>query len=407
MRIDPPTVRIPDRHSGLDALRGVATVLVVVLHAAVPYTAVAMPGLTWPVRQHGQSPLVDGLFWTIEGAIMPLFFWMSGYGAVRSLNAHGLGAFLRLRWARIGVPLLLGIAVILPCELYVWMLGWVVQGELPAYKLRTLCLGPYHRDLWGLSHLWYLEYLLLFCGMLAAAKWTLGGYFEREHEAHHRRRAILADWWNSPARVAVLAVLSSAILWWQPKIVVGFQHSFFPVLGKCGFSGLFFSAGMMTAASGRASTRWGWPRMLLSPFALWAVLPLVHADARGAVAGADRIVLATGLGCYAAFMTTGAWDWAYRYQMKSGPVIRLVAASSYWTYLTHHPLTAVWHIALRDSGLAVEVQCVLTVAGTLAWCMASYVVLVRKTWIGAILEGRSAIPKTPTAEAAVPLRRAA
>ena len=38
------------RHAGLDWIRGLGAVAVVVLHAGIPYLTAPMPGLAWPIR---------------------------------------------------------------------------------------------------------------------------------------------------------------------------------------------------------------------------------------------------------------------------------------------------------------------------------------------------------------------
>ena len=62
----------PKRLAGLDRVRALAALGVVLLHACVPYLRHPMPGLTWPIRDT-TSATVDWLFWSIEVFIMPVF----------------------------------------------------------------------------------------------------------------------------------------------------------------------------------------------------------------------------------------------------------------------------------------------------------------------------------------------
>jgi len=48
------------RYHAFDAIRGAAMSLGVVLHGAVAYMAVPLPGLVWPVHDQATSPVIDG-----------------------------------------------------------------------------------------------------------------------------------------------------------------------------------------------------------------------------------------------------------------------------------------------------------------------------------------------------------
>lgn len=387
------------RRPGLDALRAAATLLVVMLHAGVPYTVAPMPGLTWPVGHTATSPWVDVMFWSIEGAIMPLFFLLSGYGAAQSLHSKP-DLFLSSRWRRLGWPLVAAAVVILPVEVYVWSLGWAANGELSLKRMISLKLGSLHRDLWGLSHLWYLEYLLLYSGLLWAGYKVLA-----------RRSSLLQ---STPSATAgsfsgqVLFGLTAVVLWTAPEVIVGFQHSFVPVPAKFVFSGLFFAAG---AAEFHRPTRWAAPTnftCLAAGIILLSVLPLIHRQAAAPLAGAERLILALGLTSYTVLIVQAAWHKAVSSTQPTSPWTDYLSRASFWIYLVHHPLTAIWHIGLRPTGWPAIVQFTVCTLGTLALSLASYEVLVRRTWLGAFLNGRRMVPANhPVEPAAVPLRRAA
>jgi glucan biosynthesis protein C len=375
----------PARRPGLDALRAIATVLVVLLHAGVPYSLVPMPGLTWPVRNTAVSSVVDAIFWSIEGAIMPLFFLLSGYGAAQSLAGKPV-EFLASRWRRLGWPLVAAAAVLLPLEFYIWLTGWALDGEIPWHKLRSLSLGRHHDNLWGLSHLWYLEYLLIFSGMLWVARRQAGTLL------------------RSVANGRVLFALTAITLWFEPETVVGFQHSFLPVPAKFIYSGLFFAAGVLEFHR---------PTKVRVPLVLTAVvcgllqlamLPLIHRQADEPLVGPEKLALVLGMAAYAVAVSRLAWRWAWNSQRPLPPAVSYLARASFWIYLVHHPLVALGHIALRPTGWPALVQFTLCTLGTLAISLASYEWLVRQTRIGAFLEGRAAPQPMSTPE---PARRAA
>lgn len=389
------------RRPGLDRLRVAATLLVVVLHAGIPYSIAPLPGLTWPVRHTTTSAVVDALFWSIEGAIMPLFFLLSGYGAAQSL-ASKPDEFLTSRWRRLGRPFLAAAFVLLPFELYVWLLGWAADGQISLRKLRSLKLGPLHDDLWGLSHLWYLEYLLLYSWMLWAGQ-RFGGRIRPIRFLAERTLP------RSIAQGPVLLIAVTAVLIAAPEVVVGFQHSFFPVPAKFVFSGLFFAAGVAEFHRPRsqiASTADLWS---ISALALASALPLIHRQAAEPLVGMERIALAMCLAIYAVGTTRAAWQWAMSSNGRASAIVDGLTRASFWAYLVHHPLVAIWQIGLRPTGWPALVQFCLCTVGTLVITLASYEVLVRRTWLGTFLDGRSSsvAPANDLPAEALPVRRAA
>lgn len=390
------------RRPGLDGLRAVATVGVVILHAAVPYTVAPMPDLTWPVRHPAPSQVVDATFWGIEGLIMPLFLLLSGYGAASSL-AKQPGEFLSSRWRRLGWPLIGAACVLLPLELYIWLVGWAIDGQIPWTKLRSLKLGPYHEHLWGLSHLWYLEYLLIYSALLWAGQRALPS----------RWKSFAADLCSQ--RLMLLG-LGAEILWFAPEVVVGFQHGFLPFPAKFAYSGLFFATGaaiasrkpealarnaqksFLTSASGS---------LALCGILLISLLPLIHQQASQGLIGRERAILAVGLAAYAVLSTRAIWDRAWNFRGTNSRAIERLTQASFWIYLVHHPLVAIGHIALRPTGWPALVQCGLVTVGTLAISLATYEQLVRGTWLGAFLDGVKPVPVQPATPATIPQRRAA
>ncbi len=101
----------PSRRTDLDALRGVAMILGIVLHALLSFIPVP-----WPVQDTRQN----GLFFIPYAAIhmfrMPLFFLISGFFTMFILQRHGLGGMIRQRVQRILLPLLLALLTIVPVD---------------------------------------------------------------------------------------------------------------------------------------------------------------------------------------------------------------------------------------------------------------------------------------------------
>src|SRR5262245_34368975 len=97
------------RRSDLDALRAVAMLLGIVLHAALSF----FPSF-WVVSDRRQDPAFGILVSAIHGFRMPVFFVMSGFFSAMLLRRRGLGSLVKHRFRRVFLPLLLGMVTVVP-----------------------------------------------------------------------------------------------------------------------------------------------------------------------------------------------------------------------------------------------------------------------------------------------------
>jgi peptidoglycan/LPS O-acetylase OafA/YrhL len=86
--MSPPPVRHGPRFPALDAVRAVAMLFGVALHALIPYMEQPVPHLLWPVREPGGLAF-DAVYWWIHGFRVQLFFLISGVLAAASLAKVG------------------------------------------------------------------------------------------------------------------------------------------------------------------------------------------------------------------------------------------------------------------------------------------------------------------------------
>jgi peptidoglycan/LPS O-acetylase OafA/YrhL len=97
------------RRDDLDALRAVAMLLGIVLHASLAYFS-----YPWPVQDSRQDPSFSLVYALIHGFRMPLFFILSGFFTMLTLRRRGLKALLAQRFLRIFLPLFVASLTILP-----------------------------------------------------------------------------------------------------------------------------------------------------------------------------------------------------------------------------------------------------------------------------------------------------
>lgn len=396
--------------AGLNSVRAFAALGVVLLHAGVPYTQHPMPGLTWPVRD-ASSSLVDVLFWGIELFIMPVFLVLAGFLTWRTLSRRGPGELFKSRLRRLAVPLLFGATVVLPIDLYIWLCGWLADGLIAPVKLRSLKFdGVIDRDLWGLSHLWFLQYLLFYVTMTAVAA------------AACRRLPRLRRWIPGAVGSAVLLVAIATVThFFRPEVVWGFQHAFAPVPSKWLYSFTFFAGGLSLAVHDPQLSRLRSISPRLMPVGgVTAVAAVIlgrwHLSGGQSQAASVMLAILTVLGAW--MLTLGGIGFADRRTKAASGWVAYLSAASFWIYLVHHPVLALVHIDLKwwMPALDPTVKMFGAFAVSVTWSLLSYEVLVRKTAFGAWLgfawsqpaEGATAAPAIPPGEVdAAEQRRAA
>ncbi|MFH2131020.1 MAG: acyltransferase family protein, partial [bacterium] len=83
----------------LDNLRFLLVVGVVLQHAGMAYNGSGW----WPVTDDS-SLIVVGLVGFFDGFLMPALFFISGYFAIPSIRKRSIGAFIKGKFKRLGVP---------------------------------------------------------------------------------------------------------------------------------------------------------------------------------------------------------------------------------------------------------------------------------------------------------------
>ncbi len=109
MNVTPET-----RRHDLDALRALAMLLGILLHALMTF----VPGL-WPVQDSSANAMVGVVVVLIHGFRMPLFFLVSGFFTALLWRRYGLKGVIRHRLLRILLPCVLGVLTIVPLYRFV------------------------------------------------------------------------------------------------------------------------------------------------------------------------------------------------------------------------------------------------------------------------------------------------
>jgi glucan biosynthesis protein C len=342
------------RYDGLDRVRAGAMLLGVAYHAT--YAFIPEVGPYFPVQARSTSSdfvLVAGVLHAVR---MPVFFALSGFFAALVLARRGDG-FLTDRFKRLGVPFLVATPLSLVADTVIRRLALhegVMDARYPGqgeWLLRPL-------------HLWFLEYLFLFC----IVAWLL---------SKTRVSVRLDGLFGRAPEVLVLGSLVTVGAWHllgepQPAF------SFFPQPAAVLAYGPFFALGWALFAardSAEALRRRGWWMALAAlVICLWVFSRPLQWQPAGQVLAAVAAWL----------MTLGVLGPALRPGMRApGALVQ----SAYWVYLVHHPLVQLGQVLVATRAWPAWLAYAVVVLGTFAVSFGSFLLVVRRTplagWLGA------------------------
>jgi surface polysaccharide O-acyltransferase-like enzyme len=145
------------RNAAFDRARTFIILLVLIHHSVIPYTYYG--------HTDRQSFLgFDAIVTFNDSFIMAAMFLLSGLFVWPSLARRGVGDFLRGRLLRLGLPLAVGVVILMPLAYYAIELPGSGFG---AYWWKTVTVGP-----WESGPIWFLDVLLAF-DLLAAAVYRI------------------------------------------------------------------------------------------------------------------------------------------------------------------------------------------------------------------------------------------
>jgi glucans biosynthesis protein C len=390
---EPRLLPATDRWHGLDALRGLALLLGLATHASLAF----LPGSQyfWLVGDPNPSTVLGLAFYLPHMFRMILFFLIAGFFGRLACERLGVAAFARDRFRRITLVLLTFWPIV-----FAGIIGAIVVnalhangGTLPKESPPGPAFTPSD---FPLTHLWFLYVLTLcYAGMLAG-RWVIA-VIDKE-----RRLARIADrlvaLLGSPIGPLLLAAPLAAALATSDKWLGWFgiptpDMSLYPNLPACTAFGSAFLFGWLVHRQQAVLQRW------VRDWLFHLIVAIAATGACLATIGLTPVLkpFATdsAMWGYAGIYALGAWSWTFaltgaalRFLGNPSPARRYLADASYWIYLMHLPLVMLLQAyALRFSGPApVKFAAVATI--TLLVLLASYHSFVRRTTIGAFINGK-------------------
>jgi peptidoglycan/LPS O-acetylase OafA/YrhL len=153
------------RRHDIDTLRGIAVLLLIPFH-----TAMLFAHEPWHVKDAGRYVAADLIVSTLNVIHMPLLFALAGASMLFSLQHRSWPRFLGERVTRLLIPLVAGILIVVPPQVYVERLSAGMPDRFSPidwsgsygdfYPTFFTCCYTHGNFSW--HHLWFLVYLLFY-----------------------------------------------------------------------------------------------------------------------------------------------------------------------------------------------------------------------------------------------------
>ncbi|QJW89310.1 acyltransferase family protein [Spirosoma taeanense] len=150
------------RRYDLDWLRVIAILTLLFYHTGMIYVS-----WWWHIKsaEHSQ-PMEEVMRW-LHRWRMPLLFFISGAGTFFALRKRSFGAYAGERVRRLFVPLVFGMFVVVPPQIYYeWLFRSRFSGSYAEFYPVVLEFKPYHggpdSGAFSWHHLWFVAYLFLY-----------------------------------------------------------------------------------------------------------------------------------------------------------------------------------------------------------------------------------------------------
>ena len=373
----------------MDNLRAFAMLLGIFFHAALAYS----PSLkeVWLPASPQNSDMVDFLAFFSHTFRMPLFFLIAGFFTALLIQKRGLGAMIKNRLMRITLPLSIFLPLVLAA--FAILIGWALENvETKSPMLGLIAMMAQYPDAppppVTTMHLWFLYQLTFFFIVTAiVVKW------------------VKFDWMSRIVKSPKLFLLLAPLLL-VPALIT--QHApipapeqFMPQLWSFGFFGLFFLFGFGLFSHQAFLDKlqpYAWIMLGTSVAAyilFFEMFPrhnslqeIMTVMATSPAIDLKQAGLATLQAYISAFMSLALLIVGRKLFNKQNDSMKLIADSSYWIYLIHLPVLMLLQFYLLDKEWPMMIEFLLSSFGTLLIGLVSYLLFVKWTPIGWLLNGK-------------------
>lgn len=366
-----------DRRYDIDALRVIAFSLLILYHVGMFY----VEDWDWHIKSRYTAAWLQEPMRFVNQWRMSLLFVISGLATGFVVRRYRMGTLARRRLARLGLPLIFGMAVVVAPQPYFEAVAkGVVEPGFWSFWMRYLTFQDFPGEAWGgentivwtWNHLWYLPYVLFYTLVTLPLAYWMARDGQSGWLVFQRLRG--------PALVLLplipLQLYGTFIFPHFPHINHGltddaYAHALF---------GTLFVYGLMM---GRDTSFWRdlarWRHGLL----ITGIVAYAALRSQGLWAGEEPSPVLNQLAIASVYLNR--WTWilvllAYGYQHLNvpRPWLRYATAAVFPWYVLHQSITVTAGGVLGPYQLGPVIEPLLVLAATVIGCGAIYEFVVRR-----------------------------
>jgi len=365
----------------LDYLRAFITVLVVAHHSTLAYTTFAhfnpqaYVASTHPIVDDSRAFGLDVFEDFNDVYFMSLMFLISGIFVLPSLARKGSRIFLRDRFRRLFIPLMITVTFIMP-------VGYLASWNLAHHNwdLHAFLVDYMAVEHWPAGPTWFIGILFVFNGII-------GGFYLRWRGTLYHWAASLANHSSRPLGLFVRAFILTLILYLPFVLIFGASAwiGFGPVafqLSRILLYAGYFVVGMLLGAAGTANGILAGDSGLMRHYTIWVIGCIVAYSALGLAGihirdleahnhlnGTQAILLYRPFWCLSCTLSCMAFLSRFHRIFRNTaarPVWESLSANAYGIYLVHYVFVLWIQYLLLPLSLPAVAKFFLTFIGALA-----------------------------------------
>jgi peptidoglycan/LPS O-acetylase OafA/YrhL len=379
----------------LDAVRSYALLLGIAFHTALSYMPIY---IGWAVMDVSTSDVVPGFVLVSHSFRMALFFLIAGYFSHMAMHKNGIKPFIQSRLMRIGLPLLIGWFVLKPLLVSGWIMGAEsMRGDVNIMNGLTAgyaSLAELPQGLFIGTHLWFLHYLLLISASVIILRSLLCLHVPTKHRLTQFVDRII-NWINRSSWMILLVALPTAAgLWFMQHWGLDTpDKSLVPHIPLFMLYGGFFMFGWLlhrNASLIESFAQLSWNKLFLC---VVSVVGSIYLSGFEGNFGHPQYSLfkASFILSYAVMMwslISLSIGLCKKWFFRPNRSVQYVADASYWLYLVHLPIVIWLQIAFAELPFHWAFKLISIFVITIGLSLLMYDLVVRSTFIGAILNGK-------------------
>ncbi|WP_370979471.1 acyltransferase family protein [Agaribacterium sp. ZY112] len=399
-----------ERYHYMDNIRALAMLGGVLFHCALSYGVLVQE--LWPVVDPKRSWWVDAFLWFSHCFRMPLFFIVAGFFAHLLMQRYGPKRFLSNRLKRLALPFIVFWPLVAFMTIVaIGCIAYFTSLSSPLLDMIRLSIqgkeaAPAQQGI-STMHFWFLYYLVIF-SVLAflfhlallklqalTARSTLASAF-----VAGSKKALA----NDRVQLLILLIVFPLLLaLFRIKQVVPFQppYGLTIELWAIGYFGAFYALGWVLYAQKTLLYLFERPACLLVVAALilyfpfFSLLPEPYLFETSLKSGFSTVtitwqqfILVLCSALIACYMSYACLVLAKRFLDTSNSLMRYWSDASYWIYLVHIPLLYPINAYLAGFDIPLILKLVVSVTMVMVFSLGFYALMVRRSFIGALLNGK-------------------